>query len=80
MTTPPEPYELVARALECDRASLDDKAGLGKHPRWDSFGHLNIMMALEESYGIPIDDTTIVRFQEMREIEAAYRELIARVE
>jgi acyl carrier protein len=75
MTTLIDPYELVARALECDRSSLDENTGLGKHPSWDSFGHLNVMMAIEESYGIPIDDTSIERFQKMSEIEGAYREL-----
>ena len=66
---PADPYELVAAALECPREALDASSGLDREPAaWDSMGHLRVMLALEEAYGIPIDDDTIQRYARMAEI------------
>jgi acyl carrier protein len=66
----PSPLDLVAEALDCDPASLHETSGLGHHPLWDSVGHLSVMMALEQHYGVEISDQTIRRFESLREIVA----------
>jgi acyl carrier protein len=70
MTQPPSAKALVAEALDCDPASLADDSGLGTHPKWDSMGHLTVMLALEAHYGIAITDETIRRFSQLAAIEA----------
>lgn len=66
----PDPYALVAAALECDVATLTPQTGLGLHPSWDSFGHAAVIAALETEYGIEINDETIRRYQSMTQIVA----------
>lgn len=69
------PLELVAQALECDPGTIPGDSGLNKHPKWDSFGHLAIMVALEQQYGVAINDETIRKYEAMPEIQALYDSL-----
>ena len=69
------PFQLVSEALECDEKSLNENSGLNNHAGWDSMGHLTIMMTLEKSYGIEINDQTINQFQSMSKIIALYDSL-----
>jgi acyl carrier protein len=71
----PLPKDLVASALECSPDSLTSASGLARHPNWDSFGHLKIMMALEEHYGVPITDGTIRAHETFAAIQATYEAL-----
>jgi len=63
MTERPDPRNLIATALDCDPASLTEDSRLGHHPKWDSVGHLAVMLALEARYGIPLTDETIRRYE-----------------
>jgi acyl carrier protein len=76
--TLPTPKALVAEALECAPETLTETSALARHPKWDSFGHLNIMLRLEQHYGVEITDATIRRFESLTAIEALYAELGAR--
>jgi acyl carrier protein len=51
--------ELIATALECDAESITPDMGLGKHYKWDSLGHVAVIVALEKQYGIEINDSNI---------------------
>jgi len=73
--TVPVPADLVARALECDPASLTPDSALNGHPQWDSFGHLRVMMAIESHYGIAISEESILRFQSMAAIVEHYEKV-----
>lgn len=60
------PYELVAFALQCDIKHLDPDAGWGHYPpEWDSFGQATLLSALEEEYGIVIEDDQVDQFKKM---------------
>jgi acyl carrier protein len=74
----PEPFELVARALQCPLETLRVDSGLNRHPKWDSMGHLEIIMALEQSYAIQISEETIRRFESMSTIIEYYEKLKGR--
>ena len=71
-----EPISLIAAALECDPTSISAGCGLDRHPNWDSFGHLAIMVALEKHYGVTIDDATIRQFESLEAIESRYAQLV----
>ena len=73
----PDPRTLVATALDCDPASLNPTSGLARHPKWDSFGHLRIMIQLEQSYGVEINDSSIHKYETFTAIEALYAEISA---
>lgn len=51
--------EVIATALECDAKSITPDMGLGKHYKWDSLGHVAIIVAIESKYGIEINDSNI---------------------
>lgn len=68
----PPPRDLVAGALNCSPDSLTAASGLARHPNWDSFAHLGVMLALEQHYGIEISDATIRKFDTFGAIEALY--------
>ena len=70
----PDPYALVAQALECPRESLNEHSGLAVTPEWDSFGHLKVLMVMSETYGIEINDQTIVAYQTMAGILSFHQE------
>lgn len=71
-----EPKSLIAAALECDPATILADCGLDRHPNWDSFGHLAVMVALEKHYDVTIDDATIRQFESLEAIESRYAQLI----
>jgi acyl carrier protein len=54
-----ELVETIARVLQCAPAGLSNEAGLGKHPRWDSLGHITVMLALEDVYGIKLSEENV---------------------
>jgi acyl carrier protein len=72
-----DPRALVATALDCDPASLGPTSALARHPKWDSFGHLRVMIQLEENYGVAINDTNIRKYEAFAAIEALFAELSA---
>ena len=72
-----DPRSLVAAALECDPASLTETSALARHPKWDSFAQLRIMIQLEENYGVEINDANIRRFETFTAIEAFHAALVA---
>ena len=73
--TLPAPFDLVAAALDCDVSTLSSDSGLNKHPRWDSLGHVAVMMELEAQYGVVLDDDSIRRFEDMNAIVELHRHL-----
>ncbi len=46
--------ELISQTLGVTRNQISEQLAYGDVPEWDSMGHMNIMMALEEKYGIQI--------------------------
>jgi acyl carrier protein len=65
---PADPFDIVANALGCSRASLSIDSAIYRDHGWDSFGHLRVILALEEAYGISIDNGEIEKYSTMREI------------
>jgi len=50
--------EIIAEALNVDKAVLTDDLSIGGIPEWDSVGNLTIISAIEEKMEIeiPLDD------------------------
>ena len=75
MSEPVHPFQLVAKAIGCNPDSLSEDSAMYRDFGWDSFGHLNIILALEHEYGIKIDDTAVELYKTMREILKCYNNL-----
>jgi len=54
--------ELVAIALKCEAAELDQDSKIYSHPNWDSLGHLSIMIELEQKFNIEVNEITIEKY------------------
>lgn len=60
--------EYIAQIIECDKAELFEESKMYSHPKWDSLGHLSIMVRLEEDFNIEINDETITKYSEISNI------------
>ena len=67
-SVPPDPFEFVAGVLGCSKEELSEESEIYKHYGWDSFGHMEIIAALEEALGISIDDDEVLELTTMRAI------------
>ncbi len=51
--------DLISDTLVVPRDQVTDNFNYGDVPEWDSMGHMNLMMALEEKFNIQITADTI---------------------
>ena len=50
---------LVSRVFDVEVKSINDKSSPDNIKSWDSLGHMNLVAALEEEFGIQLDDDDI---------------------
>ncbi len=51
--------QLLAEALNVPLDQIHPDLAYGDLPEWDSMGHMNVMMALEERFSVEINTETI---------------------
>jgi acyl carrier protein len=51
--------ELLGNALQIPAEEVTDDLQFGDIPQWDSMGHMEVMISLEEAFGIEITAETI---------------------
>jgi acyl carrier protein len=61
--------------LPVDRIGAD--AAIGNLPNWDSTAHMRMMLALEDAFGITLDETHMVEMTSLARIRATVEELQA---
>lgn len=67
-TAPPNPFDVVAKALGCPKEELSEESAMLRHHGWDSFGHVAIITAIEDVLGISIDDDEVLKLTTMKAI------------
>lgn len=65
---PTDPFSVVAQALRCPRDSLSMESAMYRDHGWDSFGHVSVIVALEEAYGISIPNDEMMILTTMKAI------------
>ena len=50
---------LLADAIQVPVESVTPDLGFGDLPQWDSLGHMEVMLKLEETFGVEIDTDLI---------------------
>lgn len=48
-------YAVIAKTFEIPVEQVNDELAAGSIPQWDSLGHLGLISALEEAFGISFD-------------------------
>jgi acyl carrier protein len=64
----PNPFSVVAQALQCSHDSLSIESEMYRDHGWDSFGHVSIIKELEKAYGISITNDEMMSLTTMRAI------------
>jgi citrate synthase len=64
---------LIGETLRLPADRVTDRLSFGDVSEWDSLGHMNLLMALEERYGVPLDEDLIARLVSVEAI-CAYLE------
>ena len=59
--------------LPVDRIGAD--AAIGTVPNWDSTAHMRMMIALEDAFGIELDESRMVEMTSFAKIRSAIDEL-----
>jgi acyl carrier protein len=60
---------LLATVFEVDVLSIPNDAGLNNYRRWDSLGHVRIILHLEEVLGRPIETSEILKVTNISNIQ-----------
>lgn len=50
---------LFAEVFKVEASEIDSSAQLGEWPVWDSMAHMDLMVALEDRFGVEINADTI---------------------
>lgn len=53
--------QALSAALRVSPEQIPPELAFGDLPQWDSMGHMEVMMALEEHFGVEINADTIAR-------------------
>ncbi len=67
---------LLAEALQVPLEAVPADLSFGGLPQWDSMGHMEVMMLLEQKYGIEINTETIGALTDIPAISAYLKEHI----
>jgi acyl carrier protein len=59
---------LLADALQVPGEMIGADMAFGDLPQWDSLGHMEVMMRLEEQFGVEVNPDTIASLISIQEI------------
>jgi acyl carrier protein len=65
---PFDPFSIVATALELPREAVSLESRMYRDHGWDSFGHIGVIVALENALGIKISDEQTMQLKSMQSI------------
>lgn len=66
--TPPDPFDVVAKALGCPKEELSEESAIRHYHGWDSLGHVKIITAIEYVLETSITDDEVVELTNMKAI------------
>ena len=67
--------EIMALTFEVDEATITAETAQATCPKWDSLGHLNLMLAVEDAFGVRLSVDDIPRLTSVPAILAHLRAL-----
>jgi acyl carrier protein len=62
--------QLLAKAANCDLATVADDVRIGAFERWDSLAHLRLVLAIEQQIGRQLDPDEAVRIESLADVAA----------
>jgi acyl carrier protein len=68
---------IMAEALRLPAERIGADAAIGTVPNWDSTAHMRMMIALEDEFGIDLDESRMVEMTSLAKIRATVEALRA---
>jgi acyl carrier protein len=68
---------IMAEVLRLPQDRIGADAAIGTVPNWDSTAHMRMMIALEDEFGIELDESRMVEMTSFARIRSAVEELRA---
>jgi len=59
---------IIANCCQIDPSEVDSDARVNDTPNWDSMGHLQIMVCIEQEFGVSLDTRTIASLTSFKDI------------
>lgn len=59
---------LMAEVFKLDPAEIGPDFSFGDIPAWDSLGHMDLLMTLENRYGIQLSEETIAQLTSLQAV------------
>ena len=66
---------IMAEVLRLPVERIGADAAIGTVPNWDSTAHMRMMIALEDEFGVELDETRMVEMTSFAKIRAVVDEL-----
>ena len=68
---------IMAEVLRLPAERIGPDAAIGNVPNWDSTAHMRMMLALEDEFGVDLDESHMVEMTSLAKIRAVVEELRA---
>lgn len=59
---------IISNCCQIQPSAVKEDAGVNMTPNWDSFGHLQIMMCIEQEFNVSLDTKTIAALTSYKDI------------
>jgi len=59
---------IVSKTLEIELDSINDKTNIDNTPNWDSLKHLELILSLEDEFGIEVEAEHVIIMVDFRTI------------
>lgn len=66
--------QVLADVFDVDVASINDESSVDTVEKWDSLHHLNLVLALEEQFGVSLSEEQIVEMLNYPLVKAVLEE------
>lgn len=69
--------QIVLETLKLPEADYSEDLAAGDHPQWDSIGHVNLLMAVEQRFEIAFDVTDAIDIESVADLLDMVRKYLA---
>lgn len=70
--------QIISDVIGVDDLHLDESTVAADVPGWDSLAHINIMMSVEDAYGVVFTTEQLGRFRDLGELQDFLRAAAAK--
>lgn len=65
----------MSKVFGLDEASISDSSSQDSIEKWDSLGHMNLVVALEEEFGVQLTDDQVIELLNFKLIVQTIKEI-----